>query len=187
MITRKTQRGIAILVLLSAVTFWVSRSQNEKAPELVAGLDPKLNYVLHEFELQFYDENGLPTINMRAPVLRNDPDLEMGTIEFPVVRLNQADAVWDMTANMATITSDKEHVKLIGQVNVKRNEPASGNWVELTTREVQIEVTPQTAATDQPVSMFDGRNRVDAIGLELDMTTKTYILKQQVKATYAVN
>lgn len=187
MITRKTQRGIAVLILLSAVTFWASRSQNDKKPEPLAGLDPKLDYVLHEFELQFYDENGQPTINMRAPVLRNDPSVQMGTIEYPVVRLNHADAVWDMTANMATVTADKEHVQLIGQVNVKRSEPATGNWVELTTREVQIEVTPQTAVTDQPVSIFDGRNRVDAIGLELDMTTKTYILKQQVKATYAVN
>lgn len=187
MITRKTQRGLIVLILLSAVTFWASRSQNEKKPAPVAGLDPRLDYVLHDFELQFYDENGQPTINMRAPVLRNDPSLQLGTIEYPVVRLNQADAVWDLTANTATVTADKEHVQLIGQVYVRRNEPASGNWVELTTREVQIEVTPQTAMTNQPVSMFDGYNRVNAIGLELDMKTKTYTLKQQVKATYAVN
>ena len=90
-------------------------------------------------------------------------------------------------AETATVTADKEHVQLLGQVLVKRNEPASGNWVELSTREIQIEVTPQTAVTDQPVSMFDGLNRMDAIGLELDMKTKTYILKQQVRATYAVN
>jgi len=76
---------------------------------------------------------------------------------------------------------------LIGQVFVKRSEPASGNWVELSTREVRIEVTPQTANTNQPVSIFDGVNRVNAIGLELDMKTKTYLLKEKVRATYAVN
>jgi len=187
MITRKTRRGMTALLLLSVFTFWVSRSQDEKTLEPVAGLDPKLDYVLRDFELQFYDENGNPTINMRAPVLRNDPMLQLGTMEHPVVRLNQDDAVWDMTADKATVTADKEHVQLIGQVNVKRNERVSGNWVELTTREVQIEVTPQTAVTSQPVSMFDGLNRVNAVGLELDMKAKTYTLKQQVKATYAVN
>jgi len=187
MITRKTRNGMTALLLLSAFTFWVSRSQDEKNLEPVVGLDPKLDYVLRDFELQFYDENGKPTINMRAPILRNDPMLKLGTIEQPVVRLNQDDAVWDMTADTATVTADKEHVQLIGQVNLIRNEPASGNWVELNTREVQIEVTPQTAVTDEPVSMFDGLNRVDAIGLQLDMKTKTYSLKQQVKATYAVN
>ena len=187
MITRKTGRGIGALILLSAISFWLSRSQDDSSPAPVTGLDPKLDYVLHDFELQFFDEFGKPTINMQAPVLRNNPKLQMGTIERPVVKLNHADAVWDMTADTATVTADKEHVQLIGQVYVKRNEPASGNWVELNTREVQIEVTPQTAITDQPVSMFDGVNRVDAIGLELDMKTKLYSLKHQVRATYAVN
>lgn len=187
MITRKTRRGMTLLILLSAVSFWVSRSQEEAGPAPVAGLDPELDYVLRDFELQFFDELGQPTINMRAPLLRNDPTLQMGTIEQPVVRLNQADAVWDLTSDLATVTADKEHVQLIGRVHVKRSEPELGNWVELTTREVRIEVTPQTAMTDQPVSIFDGFNRVDAIGLELDMKTKTYILKQKVRATYAVN
>lgn len=187
MITNKTRRGIMALMLLSAFSFWVTRSDDNDSPEPVAGLDPELDYVLRDFELQFFDEFGQPTMNMRAPVLRNDPKLQMGTIEQPVVRLNHDDAVWDLTANTATVTADKEHVQLIGQVHVKRSEPATGNWVELNTREVQIEVTPQTAVTDQPVSIFDGYNRVEAIGLELDMKTKLYTLKQQVKASYAVN
>lgn len=187
MITRKTRRGMTALVLLSAISFWLSRSQNEEGPEPVAGLDPELDYVLRDFELQFFDELGQPTINMRAPILRNDPKLQMGTVENPVVRLNQADAVWDLEADLATVTADKEHVQLLGQVQIFRNEPATGNWVELKTREVKIEVTPQTATTNQPVSMFDGYNRVDAIGLDLDMKTKIYSLKQQVVATYAVN
>ncbi len=187
MITRKTRRGLATLIVLSAVTLWLSRSQHDDSPEPVAGLDPRLNYVLHDFELQFYDENGQPSINMRAPILRNDPELQVGTIEQPVVKVNQADAVWDLTADEATVTADKEHVQLIGQVHLTRNEPATGNWVKLDTREVHVEVTPQTAVTDQPVSMFDGNNRVDGIGLELDMKTKKFILKQNVKATYVVN
>ena len=187
MITRKTRRGMIVLLVLSALSFWASRSQDQQGPEPVAGLDPELDYVLRDFELQFFDEAGKPAINMQAPVLRNDPRMQLGTIERPVVRLNQADAVWDLTADTATVTSDKEHVELLGQVHVRRNEPASGNWVEIDTREVRIEVTPQTASTDQPVRIFDGRNQLDAVGLELDMKTKTYILKQQVKASYAVN
>ena len=125
MITRKTRNGMTILLVLSAVTFWLSRSQDDDKPAPVAGLDPELNYVLRDFELQFFDEFGQPTINMKAPVLRNDPKLQLGTIENPVVILNQADAVWDMMADTATVTADKEHVQLIGKVIVKRNEPAT--------------------------------------------------------------
>ena len=187
MITRNTRRGIIGLVLLTTVSFWVSRSQDNETLEPVAGLDPRLNYVLRDFELQFFDENGKPTINLRAPIFRNDPDLQLGTIERPVLKLNQAEAVWDLTADTATVTADKEHVQLSGQVHVQRLEFATGNRVKIDTREVQIEVTPQTARTDQPVSMFDGYNQVSAIGLELDLKSNTFLLKQEVKATYAVN
>jgi LPS export ABC transporter protein LptC len=187
MITRKTRRGMLVLFLLSAFSFWVNRSHDTQKPQPVAGLNPELDYVLRDFELQFFDESGKPAINMKAPVLRNDPKMKLGTIDHPVVKLNQDDAVWDLTADTATVTADKEHVQLMGQVEVRREEPASGTWVEINTREVQIEVTPQTASTDQPVHIYDGRNRVDAIGLELDMKTRTFKLKQQVKASYAVN
>ena len=187
MITRKTQRGIVALVALTAVSFWIGHKQDTDVTEPVSGLDPKLNYVLRDFELQFYDANGQPTINLQAPVLRNDPKLKLGTIELPVILLNQADAVWKLTSDSATVTADKEHVQLSGQVHVQRNELASGNWVKLDTRQVHIEVTPQTASTDQAVNLFDGYNQTNAIGLELDMKTNTFKLKQQVKATYAVN
>jgi lipopolysaccharide export system protein LptC len=187
MIPRKTRNGVIALVVLTVVSFWVNRSQKNEAPKPVAGLDPKLNYVLHDFELQFFDQNGQPTINLRAPILRNDPKLELGTIEQPVMKLNQVDVVWNLTADSATVTADKEHVQLLGQVHVRRQETTSGAWVEVDTREVQIEVKPQTASTDQAVHMFDGLNRASAVGVDLDMTANTFVLKQQVKATYAVN
>jgi len=187
MITRKTRNGVIALVVLTGISFWINRSPDDETPEPVAGLDPKLNYVLRDFELQFFDENGQPTINLRAPILRNNPELELGTIEQPVLKLNQPDVVWNLTAESATVTADKEHVQLLGQVHIRRQETTSGAWVEVDTREVQIEVTPQTASTDQAVHMFDGLNRTSAVGVELDLIANTFVLKQQVKATYAVN
>lgn len=187
MITRKTRNGMLALVLITSVSFWISRATDKQQPAPVSGLDPKLNYVLRDFELQFFDENGQPTMNLQAPVLRNDPELELGTIERPVMKLNQANMIWDLSADTATVTADKEHVELQGRVHVRRHETSTGNWVTIDTQEVSIEVTPQTAKTDQPVNIFDGYNHLDAIGLELDLKSDTFSLKQQVKAIYAVN
>ena len=175
------------LAILTSVSFWISRYNDSDRPESVVGLDPKLNYVLRDFELQFFDEDGNPTLNLQAPLLRNNPKLQLGTIEQPVIRLNQVDVVWDITSDSATITADKEHVQLVGQVNVLRNERQTGNWVSMDTREVNIEVTPQTASTTHPVSIFDGLNQMDAVGVDLDMKSSRYQLKQQVRASYAVN
>ena len=187
MITRKTRRGIMALVLLTAVSFWVGRKSDTDVREPVSGLNPKLNYVLRDFELQFFDENGQATINMQAPVLRNNPALQLGTIEHPVIQLNQPGVVWNLTSDSATVTADKEHGNLAGKVNVVRHEAMTGTRVELDTREVQVEVTPQTAHTDQPVAISDGYNQLNAIGMDLDMKTNAFKLKQQVEATYAVN
>ena len=187
MITRKTRNGIVVLVVLTSVSFWLGSAKDDKKQAPVSDLDTKLNYVLRDFELQFYDENGQPTMNLKAPLLRNDPKLEIGTIENPVMKLYQADIIWDLNADLATVTNDKEHVELLGAVHVRRQEPDSGNWLTLDTREVKIAVTPQVATTDEAVTMSDGINRLDAIGLELDMLSSTFHLKQQVKATYAVN
>lgn len=187
MITRKTRRGITALLVLTAVSYWAARDNDDTTHEPVSGLDPKLNYVLRDFELQFFDNDGQPTINLQAPVLRNNPVLQLGTIENPVVRLNQANIVWNLTADTATVTADKEHIQLSGLVHVQRLEVANGRQLELDTSDVHLEVTPQTADTDQPVSMFDDYSQLNGIGLKLDMKADTFTLKQQVKATYAVN
>ena len=187
MITRKTRRGIAALLVLTSVSYWVGHRQDKDVTEPVTDLDPKLNYVLRDFELQFYDADGQPSLNMQAPVLRNDPELLQGTIEQPALRLNQNNAIWDLNADTAIVTADKEHVKLSGKVRVQRFDLGSGNQVELHTSEVRIEVTPQTASTDEMVDLFDTQSHVSAIGLDLDMKANTFKLKQEVKGTYAVN
>jgi LPS export ABC transporter protein LptC len=187
MITRKTRRGIIVLSVLSGFSFWVTREQTEEELTTVADIDPKFNYVLRDFEIQFFDEQGQPALNMRAPLLKNDPDLELGTIEHPIVKLYQEDAVWDLTAETATVTADKEYIELIGPVNVQRQARLTGDWSELNTEDVSIEVTPQTASTDKHVNVFDGYNHVSGVGMELNMKANTFLLKQQVKATYAIN
>lgn len=187
MITRKTRGGIIVLVLLTSISFWATREQQDDDPGPVTGLDPKLNYVLRDFELQVYDINGKATLNLKAPVLSNNPLLEMGTIENPLLILHQQDITWNLTADSATITADKEHVELLGKVYVQRLELKTGNTVELNTSELKIDVTPQTADTFEPISIFDGLNHIDAVGMHLDMLNDTFKLKQQVKAIYAVN
>ncbi len=187
MISRKTRRGIIALVLLTGVSFWAAREQREDVPQHVTGLDPKLNYVLRDFELQVFDAQGKATLNMQAPVLSNDPALEIGTIEKPQLVLYQQDITWNLTADSATITADKEHVELLGRVYLQRTGLLPSDRIELRTSEVELEVTPQTASTVEPVSLFDGINHINAVGMYLDMMNDTLQLKQQVKAIYAVN
>jgi LPS export ABC transporter protein LptC len=187
MITSKTRRGFALLVVLAAVSMWAARENVDKETQPHADVDPNFDYVLRDFELQFFDENGLPTLNLKAPLLRNDPDMKLGTIEQPVVKVYQPGVVWDLTAEVATVTADKENVSLGGIVNINRQQIDTGKLTRLNTADVQIKVTPQTASTEKMVEVFDGFNQISGIGLDMDMKADTFVLKKQVKATYAVN
>ncbi len=187
MITGKTGRGIISLALLAVISFWIGREQGTDVAAPVTGLDPRLNYVLREFDLQIFDESGRPAFSLRAPVLRNDPALKLGTIERPVISILDQGAIWDVTADNATMTADRKHVHLWGGVLVKWRNSASGKRSEFQTDEIEMEITLRTASTDQEVSLSDGRNHINAIGMNLDMKKGSYTLKQRVQGTYAVN
>ncbi len=187
MITRKTRRGIITLVILASVSFWINRQYREESQNPVADIDPKLDYVLRDFELQVFDENGRATLNMQAPVLRNNPELGLGTIEQPVIVMHQPEATWHLSADTATVTEDKEFVELSGHVFLRQLELDSGDWVEFNTHEVQLAITPQIATTSEAVELYDGRNHMSAVGMRLDMKSKRYRFNNQVKGTYAVD
>lgn len=187
MITHKTYQGFAVLLILAGISMWASRDKVDDNEQPQSGVDPNFNYVLRDFELQYFDENGQPSLNLRAPVLRNDPDMQLGTIEQPVVKLYQPGLVWELQADLATVTADKEHIILNGEVNIQRQQDETGRRTRLNTTDVKIEVTPQTATTDALVEVFDGFNHISGSGLDMDMQANTFELRKQVKATYAIN
>jgi lipopolysaccharide export system protein LptC len=47
-----------------------------------------------------------------------------------------------------------------------------------------LEVTPRLVSTESAVSIQQGQDRLDAVGMKLDMTRKTYQLLDQVRARY---
>jgi len=187
MISGKTRQGFFILLVLAGITTWVTQDEVDNRQEQQSDVDPNFNYVLRDFELQYFDENGQPSLSLKAPMLQNDPNMQLGTIEQPVVRLYQPGLIWDLQADVATVTADKEFVNLNGSVNIERQQIDTGRQTQLRTTDVKIEVTPQTATTDALVEVFDGPNQFSGFGMDLDMMANTFELKRQVKATYAVN
>lgn len=183
----KTNQGIIVLLIAAGISMWFSQDKGDDTLQPQSDVDPQFNYVLRDFELQYFDESGQPALNLRAPVLRNDPDMELGTIEQPVIKLYQPGLIWDLQADVATVTTDKEYINLGGRVNIQRQQIETGRRTRLDTADVQIEVTPQTAHTDALVEVFDGFNHISGVGLDMDMQANTFELKKQVKATYAVN
>ena len=111
----------------------------------------------------------------------------MATIKSPRIRIKQADQQWHITAESAIITADREYVSLIGDVNILRRNEISGETLKITTRDVMLRVTPRTASTESIVTIVQHDDRLDALGMNLDMINNSFELLEDVRAHYDIH
>jgi LPS export ABC transporter protein LptC len=69
-------------------------------------------------------------------------------------------------------------------VNLSRLDQLTDQTLQIETSDVVLNVTPRTAMSDAPVSMQQQSDRLDAVGMTLDMVNKRYTLLDDVRAHY---
>lgn len=186
MITRQTRRGILLLLLLTVLTWIVARPPTQPESRPRAGLDTRLNYALHDFSGRLLNEQGLTRIEVRAPLLRNDTSSGIGTVEEPRFRILQEQEEWNISAESAIISADRELVTMSGEVRLERRNVLTGDILNIETRNVQLNITPRTASTGEHVSIVHAEDRIDALGMNLDMINDQFELLEAVQARYDV-
>lgn len=184
MIQRKTRHGIILLALLAGLT-WVLSGEKVDSPDQPGGrLDTRLNFALHDFDGRLLTDEGTINLEIEAPILRSNAQTGIGTVESPEIHIRQEDERWYITAESAIITSNREHVSLMGDVYLTRRNEITGKLLEIETKDVMLNVTPRTASTDSEVSIWQANDRLDATGLRLDMYTNSFELLNDVQAHY---
>lgn len=184
MIRPRTWRGIVLLGLLAALTWILARPPDETATSPLERPDTRLNYALYDFDGRILDEQGAVNLSMNAPVLRNDAESGIGTVESPEIHIQQEDERWYIKAESAIVSTDREQVTLVGEVYLSRRDEVTDQLLEISTSDVVLQVTPRTAMTESPVHMRQDNDRLDAVGMNLDMIAKRYELLQEVSAHY---
>jgi len=180
----RTQYAILILALLALLSWQLSRRPLETGQSTVGPPDMRLNYALYDFNGRLLDERGSVRLNISSPVLRNDAETGIGTLDLPEIRIRQENDRWYITAESAIISPDREIVTLSGDVNLSRLNELTDETLEITTSDVVLNVTPRTAMTNADVSLRQLDDRVDAVGMRLDMINKRYELLDEVRAHY---
>lgn len=180
----RTWLGILLLALLALLSWQLSRQPLDTATSGFGPPDRRLNYALYDFSGRLLDEQGRIKLDITAPILRNDAESGVGTIESPEIRIQQDGDRWYITAESAIVSSDRETVNLSGEVNLSRLDEATKQTLEIETSEVVLHVTPRTAMTDAGVSVRQSGDRLDAVGMKLDMINERYELLHDVRAHY---
>ena len=187
MIKRKTRHGIFFLAVLSITIWLVPKNSSDPVDEPPERLDTRLNFSLRDFNGQLLDKQGNVKLQISSPLLRKVAQSEVGTIKSPSIRIKQDDEQWHITSESAIITADREYVSLIGDVNILRRNELSGETLEITTRDVMLSVTPRTASTESLVTIVQDDDRLDALGMNLDMINNSFELLNEVRAHYDVH
>jgi LPS export ABC transporter protein LptC len=185
-IRRRSRRGIILLALLAVLSWILTKPSREAVVDKVTKLDTRLNYALYDFSGLLLDEQGQINLEIDSPMLRNDAKSGIGTIDSPEFRIQQEYERWYIIAESAIITADREHVTLMGDVQLTRRNEMTGQLLEILTKDVLLDVTPRTATTDAAVSIRQAGDRLDAVGMRLDMVSESYELLKNVQAHYEV-
>jgi LPS export ABC transporter protein LptC len=186
MIKRRTRRGIYVLAALAIASGLISKNPTDQYEKPLSRIDTRLNYALHDFEGRLLNDLGDIHLEISSPLLRNDARSQVGTIESPVIRIQQENELWYISAESAIITPDREYVSLLGNVDMLRENEISGETLEITTRDVMLRITPRTASTESLVTIRQAGDRLDALGMNLDMINESYELLEDVQARYDI-
>lgn len=180
----KTRRGIVLLTLLALLSWLLARQPREAALDPISKPDVKLNYALYDFRGTLLNEHGGVNLQVQSPVLRNDAESGVATVDAPEIHIQQERDRWYISAESAVISPDHEQVTLAGKVYLSQHDEITGRVLEISASDVLLNVTPRTAETATGVSIRQGGDRLDAVGMKLDMIAERYELLHQVRAHY---
>ena len=175
-----------ILALLAMATFLLARDPSNPGNQPPARLDTRLDYALRDFNGRLLDKEGKLNLQITSPLLRKNAQSEVGTVKSPEIHIKQEDQQWHIKAESAIITADREFVSLVGDVHILRRNEINGETLEITTRDVILRVTPRTASTESLVTLVQKDDRLDALGMNLDIRNNSFELLNEVRATYDI-
>lgn len=186
MISRKSRNGVIVLSLLLAISIWASRRNQEIDNAPTAGLDTRLNYALSNFEFRWFDKAGQPAVLLTSPRFTSDTASGQGLVINPVLEVHNEGIQWNIIADSATVTSDREIIHLAGEVHLTRRTPPPAGLLTVDSSEVTLEVTPRIARSEQYVEVIDADSQLTATGFSVDLISNNYQLTSDVKGSYDI-
>lgn len=173
------------LLGLLAVTYWLDQQVRPEAQRVVGPQRHEPDAVMENFSAIKMNELGKPGFVMSASRMLHFPDDDTALLEMPrLTSLAAGRPPVHVAARQGEVSGNGEEVRLRGEVEVMRE--AGQGRAELTLQTDVLRVLPERdwADTDRPVTLFDGRTTVEAVGMEMDNRARTVKLLSQVRSVH---
>jgi lipopolysaccharide export system protein LptC len=171
---------VLLLGGLAALSYWLDAQVQPPVPRRDGSARHDADIFVEGVRVLKLDANGRPLQVLSARRAEHFPD-DL-TTEFTDVTLAETRTgkpPVKVTANMATLTGDRENVYFKGQVHAVREampatatEAASGP-LSLVTEYLHVMPNVEIARTDKPVTITDSRGIINATGMDADSRART--------------
>ena len=178
------QFGLFVLLLLSVIgTGWfLDRQDSSQRPASVSATGP--DSFVEDIDLAVMDENGYLQYRIRAERMSHFPHDDMLKLSHPDIDITHTDgAVWHITAERGETTTAGNRLWLLGEVDIRRPETATGSAIRVITSDLLVKPEDEQAETENAVTITGDRYVINAIGLRADFRTSVLELLSRVRGT----
>lgn len=181
---RKNLYIIATALLLVALGNWLSEVRVKQVdPQLQGKSEALHDYYITDFSAMALDQQGLPQHQLQAAQLSYFTDSETTQLTKPTLQVYEGKkVVWQIVAEQGEIHQQQDEVVLQGKVRLVQKTEESP--LRLSTSLLKIHPQQGRAETDRAVTLLQGGNRIDAVGMQMEQESQRLLLLSQVRGQY---
>lgn len=169
--------------LLAGMTYWLDITSRPPAGARDGKSRHDPDYLVEHFTVQRFGPEGNLQHTLHAMSMRHYPDDDSTTVVAPDVTWHRT-PVTHITAREAQLDSEGKHVQLIDDVRVVRAGIQERPDTVLTTARLDLWPDDEIASNTVPVTIVQGRSRVDGSRLNANNKTATYVLSGPVDGLF---
>jgi lipopolysaccharide export system protein LptC len=179
-----TALPLALVALLTALTFWLERATNPDDPVRKAEKRHDPDYIISRVDIRHFDVAGLLKQSLLADSMTHYPDDDSTQIAKPQLTYHNGPADTQVFANTAHVTKDNKQVFLRGDVRLIKPPLQDKLPTVMQTEALTVFPDDQIAQGNSRVTITHGESIVSGDNVHYSGKTSIAILSGRVKGTF---
>lgn len=158
---------LLLVGVLAGLTFWLQRISEPQSADRSGRDRHDPDFIVDTFTVRRFNAEGALQHTLAATRMMHYPNDDTTMVVAPRVTFHSTPPS-QLTAEQALVSKDAQSVRLERNVRLSRGAAAGGLGTEITTTRLDIVPDLETASTDTPVTITQGRSVVTGSGLIAD-------------------
>ncbi|QDF95916.1 LPS export ABC transporter periplasmic protein LptC [Azoarcus sp. DD4] len=156
---------VIALALLAGASVWLERVSRDEAPSTVARQQTGPDFVAEQARIVGFGADGSQRYELDSERIAHFPQGDITRVALPRLVLTSEGRATRITAAQGEVSPGGERVDLSGSVRVRRGGDGNGSDLSLDTETLSLWPDDHRAESQSPVSLVQGRNTAQALGL----------------------